>query len=55
LDKKWLCDVLYSLDMHGIKQMIDHAMKLRRDKVEQSQDMIVEMKPEFAEALKKCV
>ena len=48
LDKKWLCDVLYTKDAHGVKIMIDNAMQARKQKLEKSQDLIVEMRPEFA-------
>jgi len=34
--------------------MIDTAMTKRKNKLEQSQDLLVEMKPEFAEAIKNC-
>ena len=54
LDKKWICDVLYTLDQDGIQNMIDMAKKRRKDKLEQSQDLLVEMRPEFLEALQSC-
>jgi len=25
LDKKWVCDILYTLDMNGIQEMINNA------------------------------
>ena len=33
--------------------MIDAALTTRRKKLEENQNLIVEMRPEFAEALKK--
>ena len=33
-DKKWICDVLYTLDEPGIKGMINRAMEARKDKLE---------------------
>jgi hypothetical protein len=35
--------------------MVDKALKERKEKLEKNQDLIVEMKPEFANALKKCI
>lgn len=54
LDKKWVCDMIYTLDPEGTQQKITKAMKARKAKLEQSQDLLVEMKPEFAEAIKNC-
>jgi hypothetical protein len=34
IDKKWLCDILYTLDSDGIQDMIDKAKAIRRDKIE---------------------
>ena len=47
LDKKWVCDVLYSRDQVGIENLINKAIQHRKEKLENSQNMIVEMKPEF--------
>ena len=35
--------------------MIDRAVKNRKEKLEKSQDLLVEMRPEFANALKSCL
>jgi hypothetical protein len=34
IDKKWLCDVLYTLDTEGIQNMIQKAMEERKRKLE---------------------
>ena len=54
LDKKWVCDIVYTLDTDGTQQMINKAMNNSKKRLEQSQDLLVEMKPEFAEAIKNC-
>ena len=54
LDKKWVSDVLYTLDTAGIQQIITQAQVERRKKLEQSQNMMVDLRPEFALALRKC-
>jgi len=55
LDKKWLCDVMYTIDTPGTQAMVDIALKARRQKLEKSQSQIVEMRPEFASALKNAL
>ena len=54
LDRKWICDVLFTLDEPGIDQMIQDAKANRKYRLEEHQDLIVEMRPEFAAALKNC-
>ncbi|KEJ82421.1 hypothetical protein OXYTRIMIC_091 [Oxytricha trifallax] len=51
LDKKWICDVLLSLDKEGINLMVLEAKQKRRERLDQSQNLIVHMKPEFVQAL----
>lgn len=36
LDKKWICDILYTLDSEGIQKMIDKAKKVRIEKIEKN-------------------
>ena len=55
LDKKWVCDVLYTQDAVAVQDMINKAMVARREKLEHNQDLLVDMRPEFAQALKRCV
>lgn len=55
IDKKWLCDVLFSRDPVGVQNTINKAIMNRKDKLEHNQNLIVEMKPEFEAALKKCI
>jgi hypothetical protein len=54
LDKKWVCDVLYTQDTKAIQDMINKAIALRKKRLEQSQNQLVDMRPEFVEALKRC-
>ena len=55
IDKKWLCDVLFTHDDKGITELVEKAIKARKARLEQSQNLLVEMKPEFEQALKRCV
>ena len=49
-----MCDVLYTQDTKGVQDMINVAVLERRKKLETSQNQMIEMRPEFAEALKRC-
>ncbi|KEJ82644.1 hypothetical protein OXYTRIMIC_300 [Oxytricha trifallax] len=51
LDKKWICDILMSLDNDGINSIIYEAKQKRRERLDQTQNLIVNMIPEFAQAL----
>jgi hypothetical protein len=55
LDKKFICDVLYTLDTDGIQQIIDDAQLRRNARLEQKQDLLVDIRPEFKEALKHSI
>ena len=55
LDKRWLCDVLYTLDQEGIGEMIHKAEVVRKEHIEHARNLLVDMKPEFADALSKCI
>jgi len=35
--------------------MINTSLAIRKDKLEKSRDLVVEMRPEFADALNKCL
>lgn len=54
LDKKWVCDILYTMDTQTVQTMIQNALAARRRKLEQNQNLLVEMRPEFAAALRRC-
>ena len=54
LDKKWVCDVMYTQDTQAVTEMIKKAMSDRKKKLEESQNLLVGMRPEFAAALQKC-
>ena len=48
IDRQWLCDVLYTLDQDGLDELIQLALVKRKDKLELSMNLNVEMRPEFA-------
>ena len=50
-----MCDVLYTRDAPAFQEMVMKAIVDRKKKIEESQNQLVEMKPEFEAALKKCI
>jgi hypothetical protein len=48
IDRKWVCDVVYTLDKNNFSGLITSAMKKRKERLEQSQNLLVDMRPEFA-------
>ena len=55
MDKQWLYDVLYTLDPAGVQRMVDEAREVRKEKLEESRNLGVFMRPEFFEALNACM
>lgn len=46
---------MYTLDTKDTQTMIDQAIKARKEKLEKNQDLLVDLRPEFADALKTAV
>ena len=42
------------MDTEAVRAMVTKAMHDRKRKLEESQDMLVDMRPEFAAAFKRC-
>ena len=55
MDKKWICNLMYTLDPESIYQMINDSMETRKVKVELSKHLNINMRPEFARALDECL
>jgi hypothetical protein len=54
IDRHWVGDVLYSLDQEGTETLVTNAMHERKERLEKSRELLVDMKPEFYKALKEC-
>jgi len=54
IDKHRVCDVLYTLDPEGMQRMVDDAREVRKEKLEESRNLGVFMRPELFEALSAC-
>ena len=55
MDRKWLADIIYSVDRVNFERMIKDAVKARRDRLEEKNDMNVVISPEFAQAFQSCM
>jgi hypothetical protein len=52
VDRKWLCDVLYSLESKGFDILVNRCIELKRKKSDAIKGHVVPIRTEFAEALK---
>ena len=50
LNRKWLADILYTVERAKFERAIKEAVKARRDRLEEKNNLIVEMRPGFAQA-----
>ena len=45
LNRKWLADIIYSVDKARFERMIKDAVKARKDRLEEKHNLNVEMRP----------
>jgi hypothetical protein len=50
LSRKWLADILFTVEKAKFERAIKDAVKARKDRLEVKNDMLVDMRPEFAQA-----
>ena len=50
LDPKWLSDILYTLEKNKFDKMIKDAVKARKERLEDRNNLNVSLRPEFAAA-----
>ena len=48
LNRKWVADIIYTVDRAKFEKMIKDAVKARKDRLEDKNNLNVEMRPEFA-------
>ena len=48
ISRKWLADILYTVEKAKFEKMIKDAVKARKDRLEEKNNMLVDMRPEFA-------
>ena len=55
LSRKWLADILFTVEKQKFERMIKDAVKARKERLEDKHNLNVEMRPEFAQALQNCM
>ena len=55
LNRKWVGDILYTIERAKFEKVIKDAVKARKERFEEKQNLNVEMRPEFAQALQNCM
>jgi hypothetical protein len=50
MDRKWLSDILFTLEKNKFDKMIKDAVKARKDRLEDKNNLNVSIRPEFAAA-----
>jgi len=55
MDRKWLADIIYTVDRVNFEKMIKDAVKARKDRMEDKHDLNIAIRPEFAQAFQSCM
>ena len=55
LNRKWVADILYLIERAKFEKVIKGAVKARKEHLEEKNNLNVEMRPEFAQALQNCM
>ena len=56
LNRKWLADIIiFTVDRVKFEKMIKDAVKARKERLVENHNLIMEMRPEFAQALQNCM
>jgi hypothetical protein len=50
LNRKWLADIIYTIERAKLEKIIKDAVKARKERLEEKNNLLVEMRPEFAQA-----
>ena len=55
MDRKWLSDIIYTTERAKFEKTIKDAVKARKERLEDKNHLLVEMRPEFAAAFQNCM
>ena len=50
LNRKWVADILFTVERAKFEKIIKDAVKARKERLEEKNNLLVEMRPEFAQA-----
>ena len=55
LNCKWVADILFTVERAKFEKIIKDAVKARKERLEEKNNLLVEMRPEFAQAFQNCM
>ena len=55
LNRKWVADILFTVERAKFEKIIKDAVKARKERLEEKNNLLVEMRPEFAKAFQNCM
>ena len=55
LNHKWVTDILYIVERAKLEMLIKDAIKARKERLEEKNNLLVEMRPEFTQAFQNCM
>jgi hypothetical protein len=55
INRKWLADILFTIEKGKFEKAIKDAVKSRKERLEEKNNLLVEMRPEFAAAFNNCM
>ena len=55
LNQKWVADILYIIEHDKLEKLIKDPIKARKERVEEKNNLLVEMRPELAQTFQKII
>ena len=55
LNRKWVADILYTVERAKLEKLIKDAVNARKERLEEKNNLLVEMQPEFTQAFQNCM
>ena len=55
LNRKWMADILYTVERAKFEKIIKDDVKARKERLEEKNNLLVEMRPEFAQVFQNCM
>ena len=55
LNRKWVADILYTIERAKFEKVIKDAVKARKEHLEEKNNLKIKMWPEFTQALQSCM
>ena len=55
LNRKWVADILYTVERAKLEKLIKDAVKARKERLKEMSNLLVEIRPRLAQTFKKCL